>query len=113
MKTKLRLIVMLGLLSTIAFGQAGPAVVTKTSVGIYNTSNNDIKILLGETDSTLDTFMIQKNSLWYSGFYKKNPLIRIKTGENIVTYSIRLNNYYLIYWNKKKKYWDLKRTTKK
>lgn len=36
----------------------------------------------------------------------------MQTQNHIVTYQLRLGNYYMIFWNEAKKYWDLKKTKK-
>jgi hypothetical protein len=113
MKVLLSLLLLL-VISQYTYCQIGPARVTATSIGIYNTSNQDIKILLGADSTSLDTFTVLNNSVWYSGFYQHNPIIiKIKTGQTVKAYSVYLGNYYLIFWNKKKKYWDVKKTQKR
>lgn len=84
-----------------------------TAVGIYNSSNNKITILLGESSVKMDTFQVKENELWYSPSYNKNPIINIQTQNHLTTYQLKLGNYYMIFWNENKKYWDVKKTKKR
>jgi len=86
--------------------------ITKTSVVIYNNTNNELNILLG-SKTKLDTFKLEKNDVWLSQPYNFNPIFKIQTQNHIVTYQLRLGKYYMIFWNVKKKYWDLKKTKKR
>jgi hypothetical protein len=112
MKIIINVILLLFIVSA-SKAQIGPAEVTKTSVGLYNLENSDVRILLGKDRMSLDTFIIRKGSLWYSGYYEKSPIFIIKTGIVQKAYTLGLNNYYLIFYDSKKKYWDLRLTTKR
>lgn len=85
---------------------------TKTSVVIYNNTNNKTAILLGSA-TKLDTFRLKENDVWFSPPFSFNPIIRLQTQGHIVTYQLKRGNYYMIFWNDKKKYWDLKKTKKR
>src|SRR4030066_1311606 len=80
--------------------------ITKTSIRLFNDSNQDIKVLLGINESYLDTFLVIKQEVWISPSYVKNPIFKIFTNSSPVIYRLRLGNIYKIYWNEKKKYWD-------
>jgi hypothetical protein len=87
--------------------------ITMPSVVIYNNSNTKKSILLGETPLKMDTFKIKKNEVWFSPVYQNDPTIKIQTQSHITTYQLKLGNYYMIYWNGNKKYWDIKKTVKR
>jgi hypothetical protein len=92
--------------------QAG-ARFTNTSVVIYNNSNNKMAILLGESPAKMDTFKLNRSEVWFSPIYNHNPTIKIQTQNHVITYQLRLGNYYMIFWNDKKKYWDVEKTKKR
>lgn len=98
--------------STCNAQQAGERI-TKSAVVIFNNSNQDKYILLGETLAKADTFKIRKTEVWISPALKANPLIAIQTDTVVKTYQLKLGNYYMIYWNQRKKAWDIKRTIKR
>ncbi len=85
--------------------------ISKTSVAIYNYSKNKTTILLGDS-TKLDTFKIEDNSIWLSPPFKFNPIFKLQTQNFTVTYQLVLGNTYTIFWNDKKKYWDLKKIKK-
>lgn len=85
---------------------------TKTSVVIFNNSKNSTSILLGESSSQMDTFKLKGNEVWLSPAYAHNPMIKVQTGKRIISYLLKPGNYYMIFWNDKKKYWDVKKTKK-
>ncbi len=86
--------------------------ISKTSVVIYNDADNDVSFLLGET-SKMDTFNVKENDVWFSPSFSFNPIIKLQTQSHILLYELRLGNYYMIYWNADKKYWDIKKTKKR
>jgi hypothetical protein len=81
--------------------------VKKTTVTIYNRVNSVTTILLGST-TRLDTFRLKSNELWISPAYGYNPIFKIKSQDTTVTYQLNISNSYLIFWNKEKRFWDLK-----
>ena len=72
-----------------------------------------ISLLLGEDSLRLDTFKIKGNDVWFSPGYRKDPIIFIQTQAHVSKYQLRLGNYYMIFWNGKKKYWDINKTQKR
>jgi hypothetical protein len=60
----------------------------------------------------LDTFELKANEVWYSPAYTVDPIIKIQTQNIIKTYQLRLGKNYMIYWNKRKKFWDINKTKK-
>lgn len=72
-----------------------------------------MSILLGETPLKMDTFKIKKSEVWLSPAYHYDPIVTIKTQAHIGTYQLKLGNYYMIYWNAGKKYWDIKKTARR
>ena len=92
--------------------QSAGARITKTSVVIYNNSNSTKTILLGNS-SKMDTFKIKENDVWFSPIFTFNPILSLQTEHHTATYQLRLDNYYMIFWNGNKKYWDLKKTKKR
>ena len=87
--------------------------ITQNSVVIYNSSAKMISLLLGEASRRIDTFKIHGNEVWFSPEYNKNTVIFIQTQKHVSKYQLRLGNYYMIFWNGKKQYWDIKKTQKR
>ena len=87
--------------------------ISKTTVGIYNDSQNDLMILIGENESFLDTIILEANELWYSFQYEENPIITIFSETKFVTYTLVLSKLYRIYWDNINKHWDVKRIRRK
>lgn len=83
--------------------------IKESTISLYNSSSQNIKVLLGLTESVLDTFIIRKHQHWVSPKYYDDPIIRIKTNSTLVEYTLHLGNSYKIYWNERKKVWDLKK----
>ena len=79
--------------------------ITSTLVILYNNSNTQLSILLGEVK--MDTFKLRENEVWYSPTYKSNPIIKIQTKGHLVVYKLKLGMSYMIFWDGRKKYWDL------
>lgn len=111
MKKLLRLLPVILLFYSCDAQQAGERF-TKTSVVIFNNTNNKTTILLGST-TKLDTFKLKENEVWFSPSFTFNPTFKLQTKNHTVAYQLRLDNYYMIFWNNKKKYWDLKKTKKR
>jgi hypothetical protein len=84
--------------------------ITANLVVIYNNSNSKVSLLLGVPGAKPDTVSIKSNDVWYSPTYGSNPAIKIQTQKHISEYSLKLGNYYMVFWNSKKKYWDVKKT---
>jgi len=84
--------------------------ITKTLVTIYNNSNTRLSVLLGDPSVRMDTFKLKENEVWYSPTYANDPVIKVQTQHHVTTYQLRLGNSYMIFWNTKKKYWDIKKT---
>ena len=87
--------------------------VTKTSVVIYNNSNYKISILLGVSTLKMDTFKLKEKEVWLSPVYNRDPTIKLQTQNKVIAYQLKLDNNYMIFWNDKKKYWDIQKTKKK
>lgn len=91
--------------------QAG-ARFTETAVAIYNNTTNKITFLLG-SNTKLDTFTLKEKEVWLSPPFTFNPIFKMTTQNHTVTYQLKLNNAYMIFWNDRKKYWDLEKTQKR
>jgi hypothetical protein len=112
MKNLLNAITFSLLFSSCAAQQVGERIM-QTSVVIYNNNNQKMTIVLGEPAIKMDTFILKGGEVWISPVYKKDPTIKIQTKSHVANYQLKLGNYYMIFWNGKKKYWDLKKTSKK
>lgn len=97
------------LADTVAVDQVGERIM-ETTVSIYNASNSEISFVLGDLSTNLDTFRLKKSEVWYSPAYNFDPVLKIQTQKTIKTYQLRLGDSYMIFWNKKMKYWDLTKT---
>ncbi|WP_026968045.1 hypothetical protein [Algoriphagus terrigena] len=80
-------------------------------VGIYNSSSSVINIELGETGRPLEKITIPKGETWLSPNFHANPVIKVKTGNQTVIYTLSKSNYYMIYWNESDRRWDVQKTT--
>lgn len=109
---KLINLVFAAMFASAAYGQQAGARITQTTVGIYTDANKKIKVLLGESVNKLDTVTVA-DYVWYSQPYKKNPVLKIRTGNKNLTYRLKLGNIYMVYWNDPKKYWDVKKTNRR
>ncbi len=109
MKKTLSIIVFFLLIISCNAQQIGERI-TSTLVIIYNNSNSKISILLGFPPERMDTFNLKAHDVWYSPTYSKDPVIKIKTQAHVVTNQLRIGNSYMIFWNTKKKYWDIIKT---
>lgn len=78
----------------------------ESRIAIFNNTHTKISILLGDS-TRLDTFKLKKNDNWFK--YDFNPIIKISTNNSIVTYQLLRGNQYIIFWNEKKNYWDLRK----
>lgn len=83
--------------------------ITANLVGIYNNSNAKMTIQLGETLKTMQNFTLKKHETWLSPNYNADPIIKIQTNDQVVTYTLQKGDYYMIYWNDMKKYWDVQK----
>lgn len=111
MKKLLSFLTIILVFSSCAAQQAGERF-TKTSVVIFNNTDNKTTILLGST-TNLDTFKLKGNEVWFSPSFTFNPTFKLQTQNKTVAYQLKLGNYYMIFWNSKKNYWDIKKTKKK
>ncbi len=111
MKSLLNTMIFTLLLNSCAAQTLGERVL-QTSVVIYNNTNQKMSIVLGESANKMDTFRLKATEVWLSPSYKNNPTVKIQTKNHVVNYQLKLGNYYMIYWNNKKKYWDIKKTSK-
>ena len=89
--------------------QAGKRI-SHTTVAIYNNSDKNLNIRIGLNEQNLQTYMIMSQEKWIGPTFPLNskPLFRIKTDQKETKYTLRLNKTYMIYWNSRKKAWDLK-----
>ena len=94
------------------FGQDLGARISKTTVGIFNNSNNKMEIKLGSSDSTLKVYQLPAMENWVSPAYNFDPLAKLESQNKTVKYRLKRDNKYMIYWDKNKKYWDLKKIKK-
>lgn len=83
--------------------------ISSSTVSIYNSANAKTSILLGDTTLKLDTFILKPNEVWQSPAYLKDPVIKIRSQNHVVTYLLKRGNSFMIYWNRKRKYWDVKK----
>jgi hypothetical protein len=85
--------------------------ISHTTLSIYNNSNKDLKIQLGLDTGHFQNYSIVSQEKWLSPTFPLNarPLFVIKTDNREVKYTLKLNSTYMIFWNNKKKYWDLKK----
>jgi hypothetical protein len=109
MKQLFSILFLLFALSAVTGAQQPGVGYAHSSVKIYNSSSQKIKILIGEYSAKMDTQLLNKNSTWFSPQYKSNPIVKIQTQEMVITYKLELGSSYMIYWNDQKKCWDLKR----
>ena len=89
--------------------QAGKRI-SHTTVAIFNNSDQDLNIRIGLNEQNLQTFMIRSQEKWIGPTFPQGskPLFRMKTDQKETKYSLRLNKTYMIFWNTRKKSWDLK-----
>jgi hypothetical protein len=104
------ILILLILIDSSCKSQQVGARITANSVVIYNNSNSKISFLLGVKGAKPDTVNIKSNDVWFSPTYGSNPVIKIQTQKHISEYSLKLGNYYMVFWNSKNKYWDVKKT---
>jgi hypothetical protein len=100
-------------ISCLSQSKALPNRITQTSVVIYNDSNNRLTVLLGDPSTKMDTIILMENDVWTSPPLSFDPIIKIQTKKHIGEYQLSLGKYYMIYWNDKKKYWDIIKTNKR
>lgn len=83
--------------------------ISHTTVGIYNNTDKKIAFKLGLSNAELRDFEIFAQENWISPTYPigSKPLFLIKTQDKESKYTLKLNTNYLIYWNNKKKKYDL------
>lgn len=86
--------------------------VANRSVMIYNSASQKLSVQLGESLTELVNFKIKKHRKLVSPVYMSNPIIRIVSDGNTVTYILDLGKSYMIYWNSDKDCWDLKEIKK-
>ena len=110
MKKILSIIPMILVFAFCAAQQVGERL-TKSSVVIYNNTKNKKIILLGN-NTKLDTFKLMENEVWLSPPFEYDPIFKLQTQNHVVNYQLKPGNYYMIFWNGKKKYWDLKKSKK-
>ena len=112
-KLKIVFIAVISIVSSQSFSQQLGPRITESMVSLYNNSDRETSILLGDTAVRLDTFFIKAQEVWHSPSYVRDPVIKIQTGSFVATYLLRRGNSFMIYWNGRKKYWDLKRIQKR
>ncbi len=83
--------------------------VIKTSVRIYNKTRQNIVVYIGETEETLDTISIGYKYTWISPPYLNDPIIIVPTKEMRASYQLNKGEIYMLFWNKGKKKWDIKK----
>jgi hypothetical protein len=109
--TRLKLILSASI-TTIALNccaqQAGLRI-TSQAVAITNDAKHKISILLGDTTVRLDTFSLAPKAVWHSPNYQNDPVIKVQTDSYIATYLLKRGDSFMIFWNKKRKYWDVKK----
>src|SRR5260221_2424907 len=86
--------------------QAGEEL-TKHKVTINNNSTKDISFQLGEDASSMQVFIIRKHEEWFSKNYSSDPIIKLQTRKQQVSYSLSRGKCYNIVADKSKKFWDV------
>lgn len=81
--------------------------VIANNVIIYNNSNSEITISIGENLQKLNNYKINAQAKWISPKFEENPIIKIKSNKHIAEFILEKSITYMIFWNKTKKYWDL------
>ena len=90
-------------------GQQVSKRISHTTVGIFNNTDKKLDFQLGLSEEEFSNFQIFPQENWISPTFPagSKPLFRIRTQNKESKYSLRLNTNYLIYWNNKKKKYDL------
>jgi hypothetical protein len=84
---------------------------SKTSVMIYNNSNEQLKFSLAIPQQRSWVYTIRPQEKSVPGPFQANSqlIFSIGTGDTQKRYLLRLNNTYMIFWDKGAKLWDLRR----
>jgi|GEM_PF-6664148 len=80
----------------------------KDKIRIYNTSDSSKSILLGLNEDFND-YILDENEVWLSPSFNFNPVVKIRTNEEIISYTLVLGNFYVLYWNEENQYWDFEK----
>lgn len=80
----------------------------KDKVRIYNNSNSSKNILLGHNEDFVN-YLLDDNEVWLSPSFDFNPVVKIRTNDNIISYTLIRGFLYVIYWNEINKHWDIKK----
>lgn len=101
-------IALLALANSLYAQQAGKRI-SHTTVAIFNNSDKDVNIKLGLIRNDLYAYLIRSQEKWISPTFPLNsrPLLIVKTNTIEKKYTLQLNKTYMIFWNNKKKYWDI------
>jgi hypothetical protein len=85
--------------------------VTRTSVMIFNNSNEKLKFNLGVRYQQSKVYNISEYEKYVAGPFPVNSelLFTIGTDSTHKRYLLKLNNAYMIFWNNAGKYWDMRR----
>lgn len=102
------LLVLLTITNSI-YGQQQGKRISHTTLSIFNNSEKDLTIKLGLTTYDLKAYLIKSQEKWTSPTFpiRSKPITIIKTNDNEVKYTLRLNTTYMIFWDNRKKYWNL------
>ncbi len=95
------------LISLLLFSCALPPRLQDNVITIYNNSESDINIQLGEATEKLTAYTIKKKESWISPIFRNNPEIKLQTNDIITSYMLSKGKSYMVYWNGSKKRWDL------
>lgn len=104
-------LIVLMLVTNISYGQQEPKIIKHTTLSIFNNSSKNLNIKLGLTINDLKPYLIISQEKWISPTFPLNskPLFTIKTSDEEVKYTLRLNKTYMIFWSNNKKRWDITR----
>ena len=113
-KTSLILITLVLLFScSKSFSQDVGKRISHTTTIIFNNSESNLKFKLGKDSLSLFSHEIKANEKWISPTFTPGSklVFYLKTNEKELRYTLRLNTTYLLFWNRNKGYWDIKKMT--
>ena len=108
MKKIASLLLVLMCLSVASKAQQGGIGITSSLVSVFNNSQSELSFLLGYP-TNLKSFKIKPQQVWYSPSFLTSPIIKIETQGITTEYQLKLGKAYMIYWNARKKLWDVKK----
>jgi hypothetical protein len=93
-----------------SYGQQIGKRISHTTLSIFNNSEEKMAIKLGLQKTDLTSYTIAAQEQWISPTFPAGakPFFILKAKNKERHYTLKLNTAYMIYWNNKKNYWDLK-----